>query len=47
MHLKQDVCWMLGDTAAIAAAAASTEGLGSAHPLSLLLFLPPCRTMLA
>lgn len=49
MHLKLDVCCIQGDSAIIAALAetASAEGLGSTQPHYLLLFLPPCRTMLA
>lgn len=49
MHLTLDVCCIQGDSAVIAALAetASAEGLGSTQPYYLLLFLPPCRTMLA
>lgn len=49
MHLTLDLCCIQGDSAVIAAPAetASAEGLGSTQPHYLLLFLPPCRTMLA
>ena len=49
MHLTLDVCCIQGDSAVIAALSetASAKGLGSTQPHYLLLFLPPCRTMLA